>query len=207
MSCPRGAFWKLRSVRSKRPGRSKTLKQRCVDNAKSIRSTCKNSADASRLFSLLHYVTTSMLLFSTLKQFNRQLLRMIANWNHGQEALVVQARADYREVAGTLVDDEKQVFLRVKANRARRLADGDEQFAAVDGADDAAIVDVHGGEAVRGSVGDIEQAGVGAENRARWRITEHQVVAHFVGPGIDDLQAVRIGRDDVKLAAVGFQQH
>ena len=107
----------------------------------------------------------------------------------------------------SLVHDQQKIFFGVEADGVGSLAGGDQKLAAVDGADDAAVVDVHGGDAVGGGVGDVEQARVGAEDAARRRVAQDHEIADFVRLGIDDLQAVGFGRDDVEFAAVGFEDH
>ncbi len=132
---------------------------------------------------------------------------MIANRDHGQQALILEAGANYREVAGAAIDYQQEVLGGIEANGTRGLPGRDEEFLAVDGANDATVVDVHSGDAISGGVAHIEQARVGIEDSASGRVAQHNVVADFVGPGIDRLQTVRVGRDDVELAAVRLEQH
>ena len=74
---------------------------------------------------------------------------MIADGNHGHEK--VGAHANDGEVAGTLAHDEEQIFLGIETQRGRRISSGNgKAFARV--ADDAAIVNVYGGDAARGGV-------------------------------------------------------
>ena len=69
------------------------------------------------------------------------------------------------------------------------------------------IEDVDGDDAGGGAIGDIHFGGVGADDGESGSRTEEHRVAHFVSPGVNGLQAVGLGRDDVEFAAVGFEKH
>ena len=60
---------------------------------------------------------------------------------------------------------------------------------------EAAIDNVDGDDAIGGSVADVHEAGIGAEDGAGGRGAEHHVIADFVSGGVDDLQAVGFGGD------------
>jgi len=123
--------------------------------------------------------------------------------DHGEEG--IGAGAEDAEVAGGFVDDEKHGGTRggigsVETHGAGSRAD-------VDGLVDAAIVDVDGNNAAGGAVGHVHPAGIGADDGVGGSGAEEHVVAQFVSPGVDDLQAMSVGRNHVKFAAIGFDQH
>ena len=82
-----------------------------------------------------------------------------------------------------------------------RGADGDGT------AEEAAIVDVDGNDAGGGAIGNVHFGFVGSDDGGGGSGAEEHGVAHFVGPGVDGLQAVGVGRDDVNFAAVGLEKH
>ena len=57
------------------------------------------------------------------------------------------------------------------------------------------------------AVGDIHFRGVGSSDGRAGRRAKKHVAADFVGPRVDNLQAVRFRRDDVEFAAIGFEEH
>src|SRR4029077_10670903 len=78
----------------------------------------------------------------------------------------------------------------------------------IDGAsDDAAIEDVDGHDAAGFAIRDVHFGEVLFEDGGGRSGAEHHVVGEFVRPGVDDLQAVGLGRDDVEFAAVGLEEH
>src|SRR5258708_1328741 len=121
--CPPKGFWKLRSAVSKRPGRSKTHRPTSGYGAKSI---LQNAQNPGARLDILRYIITSLLQLlrdSNLKQFNRELLRILPDRDHRQEALILQTRSDHREVAGAAIDDQQQIFGGIEANLVGQLAD------------------------------------------------------------------------------------
>jgi hypothetical protein len=73
--------------------------------------------------------------------------------------------------------------------------------------EEAAIVDVDGNDAGRGAIGDVHQGFVGSDDGGGRSGAEEHGVGHFVGPSIDGLKAVCVGRDDEEFAAVGLEKH
>ena len=135
--------------------------------------------------------------------FEGQALRLGAEGNEGDQG--IGAGADDGEVGGSFVGNEKHGGLgvgigRSKAHGGGRRADGN-------GAGNAAIENVDGGDAVGGAIGDVHAAGVVGEDGGSGSGAEEHGVREFVSPGIDDLEAVRRGRNDVEFAAIGLEKH
>lgn len=124
--------------------------------------------------------------------------------DEGDEGM--SAGADDGEVVRGFVDDEEhgRSGARVGGGEAHEVGSG----ADVDGTiENAAIEDVDGDDARGGAIGDIEFGGVvGDDGAGRSGAKEHGV-GHLVGPGVDGLETVGIGRDDVEFAAIGFEEH
>ena len=128
---------------------------------------------------------------------------MIAGGDHGEQR--VGAGTDYGQIAGGFVDDQEHgrrraCFCWIEAHGSRRSADGD-------GTAGASIDDVEWQDAAGFAIGDVHFAGIGGQDAGCGSRAEHDVVAHFVGPGVDGLQAVGFGRDDVEFAAIGLEKH
>ena len=117
----------------------------------------------------------------------------------------VGASADNGEVGGSFVGNENHGGLgvgigRSEAHRGRRGADGN-------GAGDAAVEDIDGGDAAGGAISDVHAAGIVGEDGGGGSGAEKHGIRDLVGPGIDNLKAVGVGRDDVKFAAIGLEKH
>lgn len=84
-----------------------------------------------------------------LEEFDGEGLGVGADGDHGEE--VIGADADYRDVAGILIDGEKKIFLGIEPQGGGSLARGDrEAFAGF--AIQAAIGDVDGNDAIGGGI-------------------------------------------------------
>jgi len=83
----------------------------------------------------------------------------------------------------------------------RREADGDGT------AEEATIVNVDGDDTGGGAIGDVHFGFVGSDDGGSGSGAEEHGVAHFVGPGVDGLQTVSVGGDDVNFTAIGFEEH
>ena len=128
---------------------------------------------------------------------------MGADGDEGEER--IGAEADDGEVVGGFVDDEEHVGFGAGIGGSETHGGG--RGANRNGLRDAAVEDVKRHEAAGGPVRDIHFGGVGGDDGAGGSGPEEHVVAHFVGPGVDGLQAVGVGRDDVKFAAIRLEEH
>jgi hypothetical protein len=117
----------------------------------------------------------------------------------------VGARADDREVAGGFVDHQEHWGNGTGVGGGK--AHGGGGSAHGDGYADATIDDVEGNDTAGDAVANVHLDGFGREDTGGGSETEEHGVAHFVCPGVDDLQAVGIGGDDVEFAAIGFEEH
>ena len=127
-----------------------------------------------------------------LEEFDGEVVGAGAYGDHGDE--IVGAHADNSDVAGILVDGEEKILLRIEAERGRGLTGWDGE-ALVGVAVEAAIDNVDRDDAIGRSVGNIHEAGIGAEDGARGRGAEHHVIADFVSGSVDDLEPVGFGGD------------
>src|ERR1700687_437744 len=126
---------------------------------------------------------------------------------HGdQREQKIRAHADDGEVAGTLANDQEQVFRRIEAQSGWRIAGGNgETFSGI--ANDAAIKYIDRRDAAGGGVRNVKQSGVLAEDPASGRRSQDHVVADLVSRSVDGLEAVSLRRNHVEFAAIGLEQH
>ncbi len=137
------------------------------------------------------------------EEFDGKTLRLRAEGNEGEERIGAEAKD--AEVAGGFVGDEEHAGLFVGAGKIE--AHGAGRRADVDGLGDAAIDDIDGKNVTSRAVGDIHLGSVFTEDGTGGRIADEKGIADLVRPGVDGLQDVGFGRNDVKFAAVGLEQH
>jgi hypothetical protein len=138
-----------------------------------------------------------------LEDFDGEEMGAEADGDHGDEG--VGARAENGEVGGVLVDNEEHGgyfadFGRRETHRGRGGSDRD-------GLSGATIEDIEGHDAACGAVSDVHFGGIGGDDGGGGGGTEEHVVANFVGPGVDGLEAMRFRSDDIEFAAIGLEEH
>jgi len=129
---------------------------------------------------------------------------MRAAGDEGDEGVV--AGANDGEVVGGFVNDKEHGSEGAGIGRgeAHEIGPGADGNGA---AENTAIFDIDGDEARGGTVGDVHFGRIGVDDRAGGCEAEKHGVSHLMRPGVDGLETVRVGRDDVKFAAVGLEKH
>lgn len=137
-----------------------------------------------------------------LEGFDGEALGVGADGDEGDEG--VGAGADDGEVVGGFVDDKKHGGLGARVSG--REAHGGGSSADGDGLGDATVDDVEGNHAAGGAIGNVHFRGFRGEDAADRSEAEEHGVTDFVGPRVDDLEAVGAGGDDVEFAAIGLEE-